>query len=329
MNAGQLYRVTLALPPAYIDGLRQSGGQRGLLADVGARAAHLGFAPTLLETQDATDNRVVTLLTRRSGGPLSETDGVLRILRIEPVEEPPPGTEKADPKTHPFDPGLSVAEVRMVRHALAKEWNPRHLWGLASCMSPDFPVAASMLRVRKLEAESPPGASPPAPPPYAPTPPQTIALLRAKLDASAAREGIPADLVPEEVRRVAFGLAAGEPEESHPDVVALARCLLRPIGDALVVDRAALLLACPPDGEEGVTASSAIQLALATCKPEMSRVRSVGQVSARKAGYEKNAAQVSAADQPDTMRAQSAMMRSQKAIERQRWLRWYERDLST
>ena len=47
-----------------------------------------------------------------------------------------------------FDPGLTPAETVAIRRALLTEKNPSHLIGFASCLSPYFPVAASLLYAR-------------------------------------------------------------------------------------------------------------------------------------------------------------------------------------
>jgi hypothetical protein len=322
-----LLRVTLAIDPRYVEAARASlGGQRGFLADVRRRAAALGLSPTLLETQDPTDPSVVTLLTRSLQPPAPGLqDDVLRIVRAERVAEPPGGTERASLETHPFDPGLSTAEVDMIRRALSSEHNPRHLWGLASCLDPSFPVAASLLRARKIAVESnhPPKA-------FAGSKPDVGAARRARVavDHEARSRGIPREVADEDVRHAAYLEASGEAEPETPaSLRAVARSLLRPVTEGVaIVDRDALLAVCPVRGDEGYVAPAAIQLALSTCKPEMAGVRSFTKAGER-GDLLKNPPR--GADMADTLRARMAMIRAQKAIERHRWLRWYERRRAT
>ena len=190
----QLYRVTLFVRPDYVESARTTGGQKGFLEDVRRRASALGFSPSLLETQDPTDGRIVILLAQQTGS-IGEHDDVIRVLKVEPVEEPPAGTEKANVRSHAFDPGLSVAEVEMIQHALKGEHNPRHLWGLASSLEPSFPIAASLLRARKVAVES----NTPPPVVDAPRPDPALAILRRRaVDVEAMRCGLPADVVDED-----------------------------------------------------------------------------------------------------------------------------------
>ncbi len=319
-----LLRVRLVVDPTYVDQMRQRSGQRGLLTDVRERAARLGLGPSLLETQDPTDPRAITMLAR--GRPLAAGDEVLRIARIEPVENPPPGTERADPETHPFDPGLSIAEVRMIRRALSEERNPRHLWGLASCLAPSFPIAASMLRARKIAVESnrPPPSVDDAPRPD----PHAAVRARAAVLREADARGIPRDVAEEDIRHAAFLIATGDAEKDMPaSLRTVGEAIARPIARGVrIVDRAALLAVCPPSGEDGYVSPSAIQLALSTCKPEMAGVRSLS-AAGRRGDILKHPPR--GADLDDTLRGRMAMIRAQKAIERHRWIRWYERDQST
>lgn len=318
-----LLRARLLVDPRYVAEMRARSGQRGLLADVRDRAARIGLTPSLLEMQDPTDPRSITLLVR--GRPSAPGDDAIRIVGVEPVTEPPRGTERADPSSHPFDPGLSVAEVAMLRRALADERNPRHLWGLASCLAPSFPVAASMLRARKIAVES--NHPPPVVDGPRPVPDVATRHMRAVLE-EADRRGIPRDVAYEDARNAAFLVAVGDAEEDMP-------ASLRAVGEATartvargvrIVDRDALLAACPPTGEEGYVAPSAIQLALSTTKPEMAGVRSFA-AAGRRGDMLKNPPRD--AEIGDTLRARMAMIRAQKAIERHRWLRWYEQDRAT
>ena len=320
----QLYRVTLFVRPDYVESARTTSGQKGFLEGVRRRASALGFSPSLLETQDPTDGRIVILLAQRTGS-IGEHDDVIRVLKVEPVEEPPAGTEKADVRSHAFDPGLSVAEVEMIQHALKSEHNPRHLWGLASSLEPSFPIAASLLRARKVAVES----NTPPPVVDAPRPDPALAILRRRaVDVEAMRCGLPADVVDEDVRRASFQEAVGDTEAETPQVLRnLARAVLHPVARGVaIVDKTALLAACPISGREGVVSPPAIRLALATCKPEMSGVRSFAGAGERRDALKEPPR---GADPTDTVQARVAMVRAQKAIELHRWLRWYEQKRKT
>ena len=55
-----------------------------------------------------------------------------------------------------LDPGLTARELSAIRHALRRESNPNHLVGFASALSPEHPVAASLLYAKSALLEQRP-----------------------------------------------------------------------------------------------------------------------------------------------------------------------------
>ena len=55
-----------------------------------------------------------------------------------------------------LDPGLTTRELSAIRHALRRESNPNHLVGFASALSPEYPVAASLLYAKSALLEQRP-----------------------------------------------------------------------------------------------------------------------------------------------------------------------------
>ena len=152
LDVGRLYRVVLRVPLRYVHGVRRAHGDLGqkmLLRDVEERLESSGFVGTVAILQDPTDNTRFTAIARYLG-PVSRP--AIEIVSAEEVEEPP----EESPRTNPgvLDVGLTADEVQVVRRALAKEENPRHLYGLASSMEPFFPLAASLVRAKGTLLES-------------------------------------------------------------------------------------------------------------------------------------------------------------------------------
>ena len=157
-----------------------------------------------------------------------------------------------------------------------------------------------------------------------------LARRLAEVDAwSRANGAIPTEVVQDEVRRAVWTICSepetleGEPETLlfyPPEIVALARCLVREVGWGVwIVDPTSLALALPPTGREGFVSPSALQLSLATQKPHASRVWNISKVREKMSALEAEGASA------DALRARNQLERADRAIERRRWIEWYRR----
>lgn len=322
-------RVHVRVPMAYVDQIRERFDQRTLLEDVRKRLENLGCRNVLSVMQDPSDNTCMTALACSSA---QGTDGIVRIARSERTEDLP-RSFPAIRCDRELDPGLSEDERRAVHVALAREDNPRHLEGFATTLDPWFPVAASHLSAKRkaLDVYEPPS-------PYGHPPaidPHEVTSARTRFLAMVQRRRVSLDLAQDEVRRIACFLALEPPPEqvrTHlrtsripREALDLAMTTLRRGDDGYpVVDAGAMRLACPPTGEEGFVSPSALQLALAAGKPEMSRVRSRDEARGVLRDLEKGRG-----DSYATLRAKAAMERAMRALERARWVEWYRKQLTS
>lgn len=331
MMTDPLYRVRVRLPPAYIESIRRvhgSGGQRALLADVRARVEAQGYTNTLVTMHDATTPEIVAVIAR-SSSPRAFSDGVATVETIEPVLEPlveRDSQRMRDGKAwlRRLDPGLSVDEAWTVGRALEVESNPRHLGGLASTCEPMFPIAASLLRAKALLTE-----------PHvihergskAAVAGEDVGRAFGLVGRCAAQHDLPMDLVHNEVKRAVCTyvdengrpLGSALPDTPSEITNAAASVIEEPKRGIRFVNREALLGLCPPNGEEGFVSPSAVQLALAAGKPKVSRVGNVKEIDQvmRLLDHPHHV------DRITLMRARSALEKAHRALERQRWVRWY------
>ena len=139
----------------------------------------------------------------------------------------------------------------------------------------------------------------------------------------------PREVLQDEVRRAVWTICS-EPETLEgepgtllffpPEIVALARCLVREVGWGVwIADPRSLEIALPPTGREGFVSPSALQLSLATQKPHSARVWNISKVREKLSALEAEGAS------PDALRAQNQLERADRAIERRRWIEWYRR----
>lgn len=356
----QLYRLFMRIPMSYVTAVRSAHGtlgQKVLLENVKDRLGTFGFNDTKLVTQDPTDNTRFSAITRytRPERRVSLVSGTnepyIQILRAEPVEEPPPPMKGEESPRDPrlLDPGLSPDEAATIKYALLSERNARHLGGIAETLCPWFPVSASLLRVKSLliearvpmtedvsarlikeaHTESPPN-------------PQLSSRISG-LERYTTRSAWPREVVKDEVKRAASSFA-GEPSEPLPNVPReiqdLARCLVREISfqdpknkkhfpnGLWIVDPQKIREVFPSDGSEGFVSPSALQLALAICKPEWSGIsgRTERIVSAYDRFDEKQLQRrMSPMERVDMLKARNQMERAKRSLERRRWIEWYRR----
>lgn len=120
--------------------------------------------------------------------------------------------------------------------------------------------------------------------------------------------------------------------------IPLARLLLRPIQfrdrTMRIACPYATALAFPPDPSDGFISPSAVQLTLATQKPQMALVASGPNVPGRMRAYERQQLPLDmrlmtgvplSLHESKFLRARSQLERARQAIERRRWIDWYRR----
>lgn len=330
-------RLQLAVPLEHVAQFRAQGegGQKAFLHDVEQRLQKSGYGDVLVVVQDPTDNTHLTAIARRTGRGKTFQDPVLALRGIEAVEDPRArGVSMKRVNDPSLDPGLTKEDHDAVRYALELETNPRHLVGFASTLEPCFPVSASLLRAKaKKEMDRNPLA-------YVDVDRGLSPEISGEIDRAArtvasslsAHDGEkPSDVLRDEIRHTASLLAEGSPMALHElresgvpqSVVDLARTLVRELPDGRrVVDAKALRRALPPDGTEGFVSPAAVMLVFAAGKPGMSRVESRKAIQERLALVEDGARQ----DPRSKLRAEMAILRAEKAIDRRRWTDWYRRN---
>ncbi len=156
---GQLYRLRLSVDPRYQAYVKEQGKTRArpgmsqeafLSETLPALAERLGFTPTLLVTHDPTDGDVWTLLTRWS----LDEDGVAGLPNVTPLSatptEEPPLQASGKALAMGLDVGLTDDEVWAISHALANDEDTKHLGGFASTFDADYPVAAGLLEAKAM-----------------------------------------------------------------------------------------------------------------------------------------------------------------------------------
>jgi hypothetical protein len=174
--------------------------------------------------------------------------------------------------------------------------------------------------------------------------PKSDAELRAALEQHSREAGIPLPVVRDEVRRAACycceeptNLMSGDAPELPvrrvqvknfpPCVQEAARRLVKEVGLGVwIVDEDAVKRILSPNADEqSFVSPSALQLVLASQKPQYSGVGSA--TVARKRIDDLQTGK--GASRADLLKAQAQMERATRAIERRRWLEWYRRSSSS
>jgi len=359
---GQLYRVRVSVPKDYVQAVRSLHGELGqkmLLQDIERRVEHAyGFERTLLSMQDpttsATREPVFTLITR-GRGPGEGGSPFINVQSAEPVDEPFMLDKLYVTNRDALDSGLSPEEIITVRQVLLEDMNPRHLNGVAYTFEPFFPIAASLLRakadlldVRKTrEAKSSPALDAEAqraiksvyeashglsnfsvPSDLK----EKLLLAQGQLRSLSRVRNIPIEIVEDELRRVACLLIEQDEQEDinrfPSEIVKAAALLVRPIFQASgriirIIDPNRLQIILPPKASDGFVSPSAIQLALATNKPQSAGVFKMAE--ARKV-FE---SLVNAPNKdPQVLKARAQMEKASRCIERRRWVDWWRRKIA-
>lgn len=162
LKTGKMYRVWARVSPAFAERVKKSAPsgvtpQAALTEAVKESVTRSGFSPIVLVTNDPTDNQVWTVLGRwslRSSEAFDSED--VRLFQLQETEEPPQGL--ISPKTQGegsscLDVGLTDEEVFAVRFAIAYDESPKHLGGLGTTFDPDYPIAAGLLYAKAALAD--------------------------------------------------------------------------------------------------------------------------------------------------------------------------------
>ncbi len=145
LSPGHVYRVRVKLVPGVYQRMRTEGRRPTEICRFVANEAKVaGFPKVFLAAEDPSAPGSYTLIAEFRGGSGSS---VLTLLGAEEVEGPQ--TEYVTRWTGPvLDDGLLHEEGEAILQALRESRDPKHLSGFASTLTPDFPVAASLLRAK-------------------------------------------------------------------------------------------------------------------------------------------------------------------------------------
>ena len=146
LKKGQLYRLWGRVDPTYSKRFTE---QSVLSEDLRTYVERAGFSPVMLATQDPSDAKVWTFIAKWNLSSSETFDqGPITFYQIQEVDDPPATmTRPVDPPLQ-LDIGLLVDEIDAIRYALSRDSDPGHLTGFSATLSPEFPVAASLLRAK-------------------------------------------------------------------------------------------------------------------------------------------------------------------------------------
>lgn len=152
LREGAVYRVRAALAPGVYARMRKEGRRPTEVSRFVANEARVaGFRKVFLVTEDPSAPGTYSLVGEYGGGSGS---AVLHLLSADEVETPE-GAYVTPWKGPLLDDGLLLEEGDAILQALRESRDPKHLSGFASTLSPDFPVAASLLRAKsELQLQS-------------------------------------------------------------------------------------------------------------------------------------------------------------------------------
>lgn len=156
---GQLYRVWARIDPTYVVKFREANkgeAQQSLLVeDLKKKLEKSGFYPILLAAQDPSASDVWTFLARWALDSRETFDTIpLHLYQLQVVDNPPESMRQPlDPPTK-LDQGLLVDEIEAVKYALVHEDDHKHLTGFAFVLTPEFPIASSLLNAKAVLVEA-------------------------------------------------------------------------------------------------------------------------------------------------------------------------------
>lgn len=310
-----LYRVRVFVDPRYqqlVKNLNKSGGtpfsSQAFLADVlREKLAKIGFTGILLATNDPTNTDLWTFLARNPREQAwrgTQSQG-FRIIDVEPVREPiVPAHEQS---SSALDKGLSIAEVEAITHALAHDNDEKHLGGFASTLEPEYPLSAALLYAKaKLAAARSYG-------------------LGVEPSGSARESKTPTGIVNAACSKNVLETLRSKSAPLGQEVVRMWN-RYEPVLSAMSAKHCSMLT----ERLRGLTESaeapkpvpaSAIQLAYASKRPELSRVQNRKKIG-RKLSVISKAAD---AGLPMAQTAQGSVTRAEKLLERRGWVDWFRR----
>lgn len=156
---GQLYRIWVQVDPSYTTSFRTTHKgetqQAAFTEDLKQKIEHAGFYPILLASQDPSKPEVWTFLARWAISSVKpETKPPIHIFRLQAVADIPEGLRPPEDPPVQLDQGLLVDEIEAIRYALAHDEDPKHLSGFSYVLSPEFPIASSLLNAKAVLAEA-------------------------------------------------------------------------------------------------------------------------------------------------------------------------------
>jgi hypothetical protein len=316
-SQSSLYRVTVRVSPQLRERLRRSSTlgtgtlHSRLSRALSDRLKLCGFASVLLATADPTDCNLWSFLARKGAGPLRSLPD-FEIFTAAEAEEPP-----APPRGHALpllDVGLSEEEADSVLFALRSDEDTKHLGGFASTLEGEFPVSAALLHAKGL-----------------------LALTRSTMPVGEPSEATGDKITPEqqradEARKLLLSLSAltaplglGGMWEKYDDSL---RTLARRASGRESWDelRRKLLLVLklfrgPVAAAPLPISASALQLAFALRRPELSGVSDPDKLDSRLRGVSRS---VKRGDD-DGKAAQKVLRRANQLLERRSWTSWYKK----
>jgi hypothetical protein len=301
----QLYRLKLFVHPQYqakIKALYEEKGKRSgvsgeafLSESMKPLALRLGFGPTLLVTHDPTDPSIWRLLTRRAVSAY-EILPYARVLQMEAVEEPPP---QARSTPLGLDKGLTEDEVWAVRHALSRDDDTKHLGGFSSTLDPDFPVAARLLEAKAI-----------------------LAALRSYRSPLGQGEGKDLSSLVTVLQKATSSL--GEDVSRAWDKYRGLKVMERDqktLGD-VVQSLTEAFTSRNTRTPAALPSPAALQLALATRRPQLSLVEDGAQITQRLTEINRDAK----AGNVNARKAQAKLEDATRVMERLQWVEWYKRN---
>lgn len=269
-----------------------------------------GFLSVLLATADPTSVHLWSFLARKGAGPLRSSPD-FEILSVTEAEEPPRLTRGHSVPL--LDAGLSAEEADAVLFALRSDEDTKHLGGFASTLDGEFPISAALLHAKGLLA-------------------LTRSVMPTGEPAEAGEKVTPEQERAEEARKLLRALSAltkplgleGVWEKYDSSLRTLARRTSgREAWDEL---RRKLLLVLelsrgPAAAAPLPISASAIQLAFALRRPEMSGVSDPDRLDSRLRGVSSSAKR----GEGQAKAAQKVLQRANQLLERRSWTSWYKK----
>lgn len=307
LKQGDLYRLVVSVDTRYANFIKSQApvgpkSKEAFLAETLKQLAlRLGFGPTLLVTHDPTDPHLWQLITRWS----LHSNRVIGLPNVVPVSitivDEPPSQTGADSLGAGLDNGLTDDELWAVRYALASDEDTKHLGGFASTFGSDFPITTALLKAKS----------------------QLSALRSYQSPLMAKSNGTNKDLS----KLVNVLKKATTP--LGPEITSawdkFAGLVVKPSDEAelgkVVASLTKAFLTRKDRGVPDRPSPAALQLALATRRPQLSNVENDDEISKRLTAINVAAKR----GNEDAKKAQAKMNDANRTLERQQWVEWYKR----